>query len=197
MALESNRREAVRVMDRVLISFDSIAKDEFQAILEDYERGILPSRREGAYEIEAFIGTQNALQRMREREEDLADFLQHLDTKINMLLSKLQGQPSPMDGLTLIEVSLSGTGISLTLDRSYKLNDIFALNIVLLPNYAYIHCFGRVVGCDEQKGRLEADKSSYRVALEFALIMEDDREKLMQHSFKLQSMFLRNRRQID
>lgn len=195
MVVDNNRREAVRVADRILISFDRLSPQEYKAILDDYSRGIMPSRREGAYEIEAFVGTQNALQRMREREEDLADFLQHLDTKINMVLSKLQGKPSPMDNLTLLEVSLSGVGIAFFLDHPMTVNDFLALNIVLLPNFSYIHCFGRVVTCEEKEDRREPEKTGYRIAVEFTLIMEDDREKLMQHSFKLQSIYLRNRRQ--
>ncbi|MBU0729262.1 MAG: PilZ domain-containing protein [Proteobacteria bacterium] len=189
---DANRRQSVRVSDRALFACGKLLPDEYKEILDDYSRGILPRRHKGIADIEMFIGAQSALSRLREKDEDLADFLQHMDAKISQVLKNVTNMPSPLDELQLQEINISGAGIGFDTETSYALNDIVECSLVLLPNYSYIHCIGKVVSCEEMKKEDKAKK--YRVALEFTLLIEEDRERIIQHSFKLQSVALRSRR---
>jgi len=182
------RREAVRVKDRVLLYCRPVVEEEFRQINEEVSRGISLYNQERLAQVQIYATAQRALGRIRERDQDLADFLQQLDYKINLLLER-GGQPDSMvSKLVLTEVDLSGMGIAFHTSRIYRAGDIAEMNIVLLPYYDYLCCFGQVVSCQE------AEDDHYRLGLKFVLIMEEDREKLIQHNFRQQSRELRNRR---
>ena len=88
-----NRRQSVRITDRVLLSYAPVSEEKYNAIAEDYSNGISLANQDGLADIQVFIGAQSALNRLRERDEDLADFLKHMDTKISTLLQRVQGEP--------------------------------------------------------------------------------------------------------
>ena len=66
-----------------------------------------------------------------------------------------------------------------------------ALHISLLPDYVYIFCFGEVVSVEKNDS---PRPGANRIALKFVLINDNDKEKLVQHNFRQQSLALRNRR---
>lgn len=192
MASGLNRRQSVRVTDRVMLSCAPIAPEKFKAIAEDYKNGISLYNHEALGDIQMYIGAQSALTRLRERDADLADFLKHMDNKINIVLKRAKGERSPFDDLKLQKVNLSGNGIAFTVEQELAVDDIVELHLVLLPTYTYIYCFAKVVNCEPKQG--EQGKQLYRLAVEFILVMDEDQEKLIQHTFKQQSLALRNRR---
>lgn len=189
---DENRRQSVRVSDKVLLTYEQISSDEYAAIVKDNNRGISPRKQKGSADIELFIGAQNALGRIRDKDEDLADFLQHIDAKISQILKTVKGSPSTFDELSLQEVSISGSGIGFYAKQPQQVGDIMECSMVLLPNYSYIHCFGNVIKCENIPDG-PAGKP-YRIAIKFCLLQEEDRERIIQHSFKLQSLALRHRR---
>lgn len=191
MADELNRRQSVRVTDRILMSCKEISAERLQTVVEDYQHGIPPYNQHGLEDLQMYIGAQTALTRLRERDEDLADFLKHLDTKMNAVLQKVMGEKTLFDELELKKASLSGSGIAFTSDRKFTPEDKMEFHLVLLPSYIYIYCIGKIVSCEEEE---DEGQKTYKVAAEFILLMESDREKLIQHNFKQQSLALRNRR---
>lgn len=186
------RRHAVRVEDRILFSWSPVSKEKFAELKEYFNRGIPPYIQEGLTEIQMYVGTQSALARIQQRDEDLGRFLQHMDTKVNMLLQKLSGGTSPFDRLVLQEVTLSSMGLSFLTEQAPDPGTIIEVNLVLLPDYVYVYCLGEVVGSRPHEAPGNAPTKV--VSCQFVLIMEEDREKLVQHSFKKQSLALRNRR---
>ncbi|MBU0483894.1 MAG: PilZ domain-containing protein [Proteobacteria bacterium] len=185
-------REAVRSSDRVLFSYEPVNREEYSRIVDDFRRGISIYNQSGLADIQMYIGAQNALNRIRERDDDLGLFLQHLDTKVNILLQKVRAEKSPFDAMQLMEVNLSAKGVAFHVPESLNKGELLSFHISLLPDYIYLYCFGRVVDCIKDP---EADPDkAYRIAAEFTLITEDDKERLIQHNFKQQSLALRNRR---
>jgi hypothetical protein len=187
-----DRRQAVRVIGRNLFYFEPVTQDRFSMILKDFEAGIPPYNQEGLSDIQLFIGAQSALDRIKERDADLGDFLAHLDTKINLILKKTTASKTIFDKLALYDLNLSGRGLSFIAEHRIAVDDILEFHIALLPTYTYIYCFGKVISCNPLPPK--EGKILYRVGAEFILIMEDDQEKLIQHNFKQQSLALRNRR---
>ncbi len=190
-----NRRQSVRITDRILLSYAPVSEEKYNTIAEDYSNGIALANQDGLADIQMFIGAQSALNRLRERDEDLADFLKHMDTKISTVLQRVKGEPTPFDDLKQQKANLSANGIAFDADQQLEPDLIIELNIVLLPSYAYIYCFAKVVNCELVQE--QDDEKLYHVATEFVLLMDDDREKLIQHNFKQQSLALRNRRRDD
>jgi len=188
-----NRRQSVRVTDRVMLAINPVSAEKMQTVANDFQQGISPYNQEGLTEIQMFIGAQGALANLRERDADLADFLQHLDNKMNMILKQVKGGESPLDALIMRKVNLSATGISLYTDTPAKLDEIVEIHVVLLPAYTYVYSFGKIIACDPAPEE-EEPGCNFRVALEFVFILDEDREKIIQHTFKQQSLVLRNRR---
>ena len=187
-----NQRQAVRINERVLISHATMAPARYKAIADSYVKGIPPYNQEELVDVQMYVGAQNALNKLHDRDKDLAAFLQHLDTKVNMILKKLGGEESPFDKLKFQEVNLSGSGIAFSSDKPMKEDEVVEFHIILLPEYTYIYCFGKVANIVEDK---KQDGSVvYRVGTKFILLMEEDQERLVQHNFKQQSLHLRNRR---
>ena len=192
MAAETNRRGAVRITDRVLLACNRVTAEKFQAIAADYQNGISLYNQEGLADIQMYIGAESALGRIRDRDADLAEFLKHMDNKLNMVLKRVRNERTPLDDLKLQKVNLSGNGIAFPAGEEFKKDEIVELHLILLPTYIYIYGFAKVVSCEKMgKGQ---EKPLYRVGVEFALLMDEDQEKLIQHNFKQQSLALRNRR---
>ncbi len=188
---DNDRRDSVRVTGRNLFSFQVINSKKFAAIKADFDSGIPPYNQEGLADIQVFIGAQSSLARIRERDEDLGDFLSHLDTKMNLLLKKASKEKTLFDNLTLHDLNLSGNGVAFVSATKVEMNDILEFHIALLPTYTYIYCFGKIVSSKELQ---REGRTFYKLGCEFVLIMEEDQEKLIQHNFKQQSLALRNRR---
>ncbi len=187
-----NQRQAVRINERVMLSHATVPPARYKAIADAYVKGIPPYNQEELIDVQMFVGAQNALNRLRDRDNDLAAFLQHLDTKVNMILKKIGNVDSPFDRLKFQEVNLSGSGIAFAAAKPMKVDEVVEFHLILLPEYIYIYCFGKVVNSKEDK---RPDGSViYRIHTKFILLMEEDQEKLVQHNFKQQSLHLRNRR---
>ncbi len=187
-----NRRKSVRITDRILLAFEPVDRVRYETVYKDYKEGISLYNYSGVVDLQMFVSAQNALDRIRERDKDLAEFLQHMDTKINLLLRKVSKEKTPLDALELRKVTLSGSGICFRTDRSAEVDEILGFHIVLLPEHTYVFCFGSVVTCDKTGDPSTED--TYRVAAEFVLLTDEDREKIIQHNFKQQSLALRNKR---
>ena len=187
-----NQRQSVRINERVLLSHAIIPAARYKAIADAYVKGIPPYNQEELIDVQMYVGAQNALNRLRDRDKDLAAFLQHLDTKVNMLLKKVGNEDSPFDKLKFQEVNLSGSGIAFVADKAMEAEEVVEFHLILLPEYTYVYCFGKVVNSKADK---RPDGSVvHRVHTKFILLMEEDQEKLVQHNFKQQSLHLRNRR---
>ena len=187
-----NRRQSVRVTDRVMLAIHPASAEKMQAVADDFQQGISPYNQEGLTDIQTFIGAQSALAKLRERDGDLADFLQHLDNKMNIMLKQARGGKSPLDALIMHKANISANGIAFCSDVPVKLDGIVEIHLVLLPAYTYIYSFGRVIACDPAA---EGDElgCKFRLGLEFIFLLDEDREKIIQHTFRQQSLALRNR----
>jgi len=188
-----NRRQSVRVMDRVMLAIHPVSAEKMQTVANDFQQGISPYNQEGLTDIQMFIGAQSALANLRERDADLADFLQHLDNKMNMLLKQVKGGESPLDALIMRKANISANGIAFCTDTPDRMDETVEIHLVLLPAYIYIYAFAKVIACDPASEEDEPG-CKFRVALEFVFLLDEDREKIIQHTFKQQSLALRHRR---
>jgi len=188
-----NRRQSVRVTDRIMLAIHPVSDEKMQTVAKDFQQGISPYNQEGLADIQMFIGAQSALASLRERDADLADFLQHLDQKMNMMLKQVRGGESPLDVLVMRKANISANGIAFCSDAPARLDEIVEIHLVLLPAYTYVYSFGKIIACDPNPEGEDSD-CKFRVALEFTFLLDEDREKIIQHTFKQQSLALRNRR---
>ncbi len=189
---DQNRRQAVRVYDRILLDSRKLAQDRYEAIAQNYHNGISLYNQKEVGEISIYLGSQASLARIREKDEDFANYLQHLDAKMSRVLAAVSKEPSPIDTLLAQDVTLSGSGLAFFSKNQFSAGDLIELHLVLLPEFLHIYAIAKTVSAE----RISAAESefNYRVACEFLLIMDADRETLIQHLFKRQQLALRNKR---
>ena len=190
--IREERRSSVRVTGRNLFDFNILADEKYETLLQDFEEGISLYNQQNLMEMQMFVGAQNALAKIADKDPDLAEFLQHLDMRINVLLQKIEGNKSPVEDLKLRDLNLSGAGIAFISDQEISAETYLEMRIVLLPTYVFVYVVGRITQCEvisEQQGQ-----TFYKLRVAFTLIMDEDREKLIQHNFRQQSLALRNRR---
>jgi hypothetical protein len=189
---DQNRRQAVRVNDRILLSSKKLEQNRYNAIDQNYHNGISLYNQKEVGEFAIYLGSQASLARIREKDEDFANFLQHLDAKLSRILTAVSKQPSPIDSLVAQEVSLSGTGLAFFSKQQFSAGDLMELHFVLLPEFLHIYAIAKTISAEKISA---ADgEFNFRVGCEFVLIMEADRETLIQHLFKRQQLALRNKR---
>lgn len=187
------RRSSVRVTGRNLFDFKILTDEQYEGLADDFDDGISLYNQQNLMDMQMFVGAQSALTKIGEKDPDLAEFLQHLDMKMNVLLQRLDGNKSPIEDLKLRDLNLSGSGIAFICDKQIADEIKLEMRIVLLPTYIFVYAVGRVTECEV--AREEKGKTFYKWRVAFTLIMDEDREKLIQHNFRLQSLALRNRRQ--
>lgn len=188
---DQDRREAVRVDERCLFHWQILSTEEYQRIAADYANGIPLYSQEKLADIQMITGARNALARVREKDADLADFLSHLDTKINFLLKRMEGGHTLLDTMQIQDINLSAKGVGFKSEEKLAPDRIIEMNILLLPDYVHIYALGRVVASirEEDKG-----KKLYRNSVEFQIITDEDRETLVRYNFDQQSRMLRQQR---
>lgn len=191
---EEDKRSSVRITGRNLFSYRTISSQTYEAYAKDFQDGISLYSQESLADMQIFVGAQNALGRIRDKDEDLAAYLQHLDMKMNILLKKIDDGKSPLDELKLRDLNLSGAGLAFIATEKIEVGTLLEFRLVLLPNYLFIYAIGKVTKCETVPR--DDGKHFYRVGSEFMLIMDDDREKLIQHNFRQQSLALRNRKKM-
>ena len=187
-----DQRSSVRATDRILFGFRPVDNEFYEALRDDFERGISLYRQEGIAEMQMFAGAQGALERLADRDSDMATVLTMLDRKLNYLLQKSAGEAAPFADMSLREVNMSGTGLAFFNSEAVASGTMLEFGLILLPDYTFVYCIGRVV--DSRPADDERHQGEFRVAASFVLIHEEDRERLIQHNFKQQSLALRNRR---
>lgn len=188
-----DRRSSVRVTGRNLFAYKEISEQIHVEYAKDLEDGISLYSQESLADMQIFVGAQSALGRIRDKDEDLADFLQHMDMKMNILLKKVDKGKTPLDDMKLRDLNLSGAGIAFIAPEKIALGAYLEFRIVLLPNYLFVYALGTVTKCEAVKHE-GGEHEFFRIGSEFSLIMDEDRERLIQHNFRQQSLALRNRR---
>ena len=189
-----DNRQAVRVTNRILFACHPVPKEAFQQIMDDFNNGISLYNRAELADVQVYIGAQSALARLKDKDEDLGTFLQHLDGKINLLLKKVDKTPSLLDKLVLQRVSIGANGLAFWGDSEFKVNDIVEMQMVLQPAHIFIDCFGSVVECTRCEAEQGDPGQQYRISVNFQLIMDADREELVHYNFRQQSLALKRRR---
>ena len=66
------------------------------------------------------------------------------------------------------------------------------MQIVLLPEYVHVYAIGKTVSCSRPADM--PPEYTCRIACEFILIRDEDREAIIQHVFRRQKSALRNKR---
>lgn len=192
--MTTERRRYFRIADRALIKYRGIAPDDLareRATLQAYE---LRTANLAAALLDIDVHLQDALAALRGVDRQIAEALDLLNRKLT-LLGRVVALEAGVDVAgeyrehSPADVSLSGGGIALTAPDPLDLDAHLAIDLVLLPSSQALRAIGRVVDCRA------AGDAAFRIRIEFTDLRENDRDCLVQHIVRRQSVALREVRQ--
>ncbi len=195
--MKDERRRYFRIEDEVILASHKMTEQEKLKGLERFKKGEVHYPDTVGLFLSMEADLIDALQSISAKQPELAEVLELINRKINLVARKMAVSDSMH---TLLDespqaVSLSASGISFESMIQHKQGDEIQLEMVLLPEKVYIFCFGVVVDCAPQ---IQTDDTpvmgAYRVNVDFSTIRDDDTERLVQHIMRKEVEFLRARR---
>ena len=184
-ALSDERREWVRIDDRVLLEY---------RLLSDPAEGPIPGALPISQEaIAAAVAkpTSDLLLRSGEQlaQSPLLPWIMKVDWLLEVIVKALaKMQPDGIAIAQVADVTLSGGGIGFLSPRKFAVDDLLKLKIIL-PPFTPIHTTARVI-----RSALAKDGMQYDIASEFTDLIPDDQEHLIRHIVQAQAEQLRARR---
>ncbi len=181
-----DRRQYIRIKDRILLDIKSLDENTVKELIDGYERGEdLPWRDISPASMIKDVTLP--LKRIRDRDEALATILEVIDGKLNLILKYLSKEKQDYPDKSVL-VDLSAAGVAFRSREPMQVGQFVQLDIGVFPENHYFRCFGKVV-------RSREVQDGHEVGIEFVWMLEDDKDKLIEHVFQRQVQQLRMRRQ--
>ncbi len=184
----NERRRYFRVEDEIVLAYRPMASDELQES-EDARRRLADTFSLTANLDYLSQQSKTQLHRIQRSNPDVADYLETLEKKIDLVARALVMSHSEFVDQPTCHVNLSATGIAFDAREALKEGETLELKLVVPPSLAGIVVYGKVVYCQEKGG------GGFRVGVDFTGIQESDQEFLIRHVVKRQMAELREQKQ--
>ncbi len=181
------RREYVRINDRILLRYRPITGEELERCLRDYEEGLADPWPLAFSHPQLTRAADQVLRRLREKNKELAQLFSILNKKLDLILARIEKEEIEKN-FRFYTVNISAAGLCLSLPETFSPGQLLELEIGLLPAMHFFRCYGEIV-------REECDGDENRLGIKFVWMTEEDRERLIEHIFERQVMALRLNRQ--
>lgn len=122
-------------------------------------------------------GAQESLKILADKNRLLADYLQRMNSKID-LVARHALFASPSSGEAK-RINLSEGGITFPCNRVLYQGNYLVLRVIFLPSYTPVVIFAQVTRC-------EGDDEDYQIAAQFHRLRDQDRQELARHILKAQ-----------
>ncbi len=186
---QEEKRSHVRIQDQVLLKYRPLSKNEFEDLVEQYEEGSLSPWPNSCHP-ELFHQIYSRLQKIKEKDPNLAGVLEILDQKLNLIFNLLkEGSEGYLDVSHKKNVDISAAGIAFQTDEHFSPGQILEIDLGLLPQHLFFRCYGEVVRAEPSD-----DGCGNKTAVKFVWITPDDQDRLTENIFKKQVLQLRMRR---
>ncbi len=191
MSASENRREGFRLDDKMKLHV-KIANPEYLAsILENFDsfrmRYCLKSHLRNQTEIRL-----PKLVKIRKRDPEIAEYLQHLETQIEQLAARLSNDSDMEYDANNLErsVNLSSTGLRFNSDQEYEVGQQLELGMVLSTSGTQLVAIAEVLRVDNCQDKTPDGKSKFLVSTFYTRIHSEDTEAIIRHLAKLQQIQL-------
>lgn len=186
---DDERRRYFRIEDDVFFLFRILDETERTKLENRIKIGdaLCPDQYYMFLQLETEIS--DYIHKLKGKEPELSYAMELLNRKIN-IISK--GPPTQKNECSVFDcevetINLSGCGLACMSPEAVKAGEVLELQLVLLPENAYICCIGRVTNCGEvslsPNGPHLAEKP-FRVGINYETIRPEDSEKIIQHVIK-------------
>lgn len=189
--VQDDRREYFRVDDAVRLSITPIPDEQLESVLERLEQNIANGFTVMS-SLAAISGEMAiSMRRIENSDPDIAAYLKALDRKIEVLGRAFIAQESALVEEPARPVNLSAGGMSMLVNECYRPGQVLEVKMLLFPSFTGVLMYGSVVDCVATNEREDSDYS-YKLRLTFTHMREQDRDLLIRHVLRCQSMALRN-----
>jgi len=183
------RRRFFRVEDEIVLVYRSVSPEDVP------DPADFPGHMADHFSITSTLEflsqeSQAQLRRIQREHPEVADFLQILERKIEVLAQALVISNNQLVDQPTRKVNLSASGIAFETDQALQEGEMLELKMVVPPALVGIVTFGRVVYCHRNE-----DGQGQRVGVDFLSMREQDREFLIRHVVKKQLKLLREQKQ--
>lgn len=195
--MKDERRRYFRIEDEIILTWHILTAQEKERGLERFKRGEIHYPDSAGLFLSMEADLLDAFQLIRARQPELAEALELLNRKINLVARTVTIDDSKH---TLLDertqpVSISASGLSFESPIPASQGDAIQLEMVLLPEKIYVLCFGIIVDCVPlQESESKDPMNLFRLNVDFVTIRDDDTERLVQHIMRKEVEFLRARR---
>jgi hypothetical protein len=178
-----DKRAYVRIRDQVFLRFRAIDAEEYAKAGPLCRHG-MDSQWPATEVLSASRKIDLYIQRMREKDDALANILEAFDQKLDYILDILMmhmanGMP---DEPYIVE--LSAAGMAFSYHSPVPQGQVLEIDLGLLPERSFLRCYGKVVRCEDDR------RGGFAIAIEFICINNVDQDRLIEHVFKKQMAHL-------
>jgi len=194
------KREYLRIDDFISFEYSYMERAEYERVKNDYLAKTKAAGQRANPSIALFVQTASESKGENEALSDmnspLIPMLLSLDKKLDMIISLLdeKGEKQKMLQKKTIKVNIGGMGLRFPAEEQFKKGDILELKMgfPLVPP-VNILALGEVVRTEKEQG----EEQLFQTAIKFAVIDEEDRERIIRYIFQRQRESIRAEKQSD
>ena len=188
-----DRRAFFRVNDAVRLQIRQVPDEQIDALLERLEANV-----GSGFTVMSSLASISAemavsMRRIENASPDVAAYLKALDRKIEVLGRAFIAQETDLAAEVAHPVNLSAGGMSVLVNESYPEDAGVEVKMLLFPSFTGVLTYGKVVECSELADDQRDEGYSHRMRIEFTHMREQDRDILIRHVLRCQSMELRKK----
>ena len=135
------------------------------------------------------------LSRIEKENQDLANYLKLIDEKIEKIAQLFVLEKTDFKDSFTQTVSISAGGIGFETTDKFEIDNWIELKIMFCSSLLGIHTFGKIVRVEEiNEKNQSSEPTCYFIGVEFEKIRDVDRDFLISHILKKQSLMIRSAR---
>lgn len=185
------RREYFRVDDAVRLSIRKVPEHETDDLLQRLEQNVA-----GSFTLMSSLASISAemavsMRRIENSSPDVAAYLKALDRKIEVLGRAFIAEETELVEEQAQPVNLSAGGMGMLVNEVYPVGSAVEVKMLLFPSFTGVLTYGRVVACDPVETPSDEHGYSHSMRIEFTHMREQDRDILIRHVLRCQSLALR------
>jgi len=188
-----DRREYFRVNDAVRLNIRLVDQAQLDELLARLEQGIT-----GSFTVMSSLAAISAemavsMRRIENSDPDVAGYLKALDRKIEVLGRAFLAEETDLVSEVAHPVNLSAGGMGMLVNEQYPVGASVEIKMLLFPSFTGVLTYGTVVACSPLAAEDREQGYSHDMRIEFTHLREQDRDILIRHVLRCQSMELRNK----
>ncbi|MFK8077129.1 MAG: hypothetical protein AB8B84_11120 [Granulosicoccus sp.] len=189
MSNETNRREAFRLDDSMLLCAEKLEQPDLDTIIDNFDEFRLRYCFTSHFKLQREKRRSNLLM-IRKRDPDIGNYLDSMEEQMMLVASCLSDTEALHHSLRMRDVNISCSSVSFPTEREFTSGDHLKLQLVLSTSAVQVFSIAEVTRVVR-----ESSEHPYIVAAKFKHLHEDDAEALIRHMAKLQQIKLQARRE--